>query len=244
MFNPAALLGLAAVAAGLWFATSKASDGGGGGVSPKPAPGPSPGPSPKPSPGPSPAPSGDCQTLMAAYQSIDEAARQAVAGWHMNTVTSDAACKLVEARRVALSKLEDAGCEVPADDFDDSGVCEVNPACDSAVAALNRWSSLVAEGQIDAACQVQPAAQAAYDAMVQAGCDVRNWTRPAIDCTSGECAALQADLKQWGELFSALVAQGRIDEATQACPEYNKRYWACQKAGCDTGNWGPNSQLC
>lgn len=371
--NPAALLGLAAVGLGLWFATSKS--GGGSGESPKPQPIP-------PGPGPSPVkdcskledavadaanlysglyekdagqtgdlcnawanlreavkaseeagctvqdlsdltppvgcgggyvpPGTNCEAELATFRTADEAARAAVANWAMNTLSSADACKFVQARELAASAVAQKGCEIPESDFDDRNVCDINPACEAGAAALAQWSALAAQGQIDAACAGLAAAQAAYDSMAAADCDMRNWFRPELECGggggvepnpadpcavaraalewrrdqpwptdqagkcaeinrfnalvleysqkcgnpegwtyldtsecgAGGCAALVADMEKWGSYFSALVAEGRIDEACQAQPEYNKRFDAVANAGCSTGNRARGSLQC
>jgi hypothetical protein len=243
----------------------------------------------------------DCSAELAAFQAADIAARGAIENWSMNTITSQVACTAVQARETAAGALAQKGCEIPGDDFDDKGVCDINPACDAGATALASWSSLVSAGRIDEACAGLPAAQAAYNAMVAAECDMRNWAEPVLDCSkpqpqpagpcadtlaalvwrrdqpwptdqtelcneinrynalvleyqqqcgnpegwasmdtspcgAGGCAALVADLEKWGSYYSALVAEGRIEEACQAEPEYNKRFDAVVAMGCSTGN--------
>jgi hypothetical protein len=255
-------------------------------------------------------PGTDCTAELAAFQAADQAARAAIDNWSMNTISSSVACAAVTARENAATALTQKGCEIPGDDFDDKSVCDINPACDAGATALAAWSSLVAEGRIDEACAGLAAAQAAYNAMVTAECDMRNWAAPVLDCSkpeprpSGPCAdtltalqwrrdqpwptafeekcleidrfnslvleytrncgnpegwsempicsnrpdnpcdVLTTDLNKWGQYYSALVAEGRIDEACQAEPEYNKRLDAATKAGCDTGTWGRGNLGC
>lgn len=315
--NPAALLGLAAVGLGLWFATSKS--GGGSGESPKPQPLP-------PGPGPSPVkdcskledavadaanlysglyekdagqtgdlcnawanlreavkaseeagcavqdlsdltppvgcgggyvpPGTNCEAELATFRTADEAARAAVANWAMNTLSSADACKFVQARELAASAVAQKGCEIPESDFDDRNVCDINPACEAGAAALARWSALAAQGQIDAACAGLAAAQAAYDNMAAADCDMRNWSRPELECGGGggvvpdgggassECAQVQAVLAQIGSQFSSLVAQGDITGACQLQDNYNSLLNQVQSMGCSTGNYGFASLDC